>query len=85
MEDDTGDEFVDTGRGQEHVSVLSSVFGSIFQVDGLELFEDGGGGFVSGEDAFAGGADFVCSLDEFLGVVVGLHVGLVKRYYKLVK
>lgn len=73
MEDDTGDEFVDAGRSQEHVSVLSSVFGSIFQVDGLEFFEDGGGRFVGGEDTFAGGADFLCSLDEFLGVVGGLH------------
>jgi hypothetical protein len=75
LEDDTGDELIEAWRSEEHVSVPSSVFGSVFEFDGIELFDNRGGRFIGSEDAFAGGADFVCSLNEFLRIVFGFHGG----------
>ncbi len=75
LEDDTGDELIESWCSEEHVSVPSSVFGSVFEFDGIELFDNRGGRFIGGEDAFAGGANFVCSLNEFLRIVFGFHWG----------
>lgn len=73
LEDDTGNEFVEAWGTEKHVSVSSSVLSGVLEIDSLELFLDGPGGFVGGEDTFAGCADFVCGLDEFFGEVFRFH------------
>jgi len=74
LEDDTGDELIESRCSEEHVSVPSSVFGSVFEFDGIELFDNRGGRFISGENAFAWSADLVCSLNQVLRKVFGFHV-----------
>ena len=46
MEDDTGDVILDSGGGEEHVSVSASVLGVVLEFDWVEFFVDGAWGLI---------------------------------------
>jgi hypothetical protein len=73
LEDDARDVLVESGGSEEHVSVSSSVLGSVLEPDPLKFFLDRSRRFVCSQDTFPWGADFVSGLDKFLRVVFGFH------------
>ena len=65
MEDDTGDVLFDAFSTDEELAVLAAVFLSVGEVDAGEALGDGTDGFVSGEEALAGGGHLGDGFLEF--------------------
>lgn len=74
LEDDSWNIFVDPWGGKEHVSVLSSVFGRVLQINGLEFLDDWARWLVSSENTLSRCADLVGCFNQFFWEVFSFHV-----------
>jgi len=75
--DNTGDVFLKVGGSEEKLSVASSVFFAVLELDGVESLSDGTGGFIGSEDTLATGSDLFSVSLKFLSEIFLLHLELV--------
>lgn len=73
LENDSWNELIDARRCEKHVSVSSSVFSCVLQVDSLEFLLNWSWWLISSQDTFSRGTDFMCSLNEFLWEILSFH------------